>query len=208
MKKELGLENKRRTINLLKPSRPFLCTTKNEDNSDNVAPFSWIMPISQNPPRVAFAVQNERGLKLSQTLINILREHEFVINIPVAGQEEKLIQSSHDLVNYLCKFDRTGFTRDDSRYVKAKMIKECSASLECRVYSIIDTCGDHTLVLADVVNAVYDAKYYDDKLCPKLNETQPIISFKGIKFDDHEEHIFIKTMGSYSVTIPYEKADK
>lgn len=205
MKKELMLENMKRSINLLKPSRPILCTTKNENNSDNVAPFSWIMPISQNPPRVAFAIQNERGLKLSQTLLNILREHEFVINIPNAGQEKKLLQSSYDLVNHSCKFDRTGFTRYDSSYVKPKIIKECSASLECRVYSIIDSCGDHTLILADVINAIYDDICYDDKLCPNLHEIQPIISLKGIRFDDHQEHIFIRTTETYSVSVPYEK---
>jgi len=60
--------------------RPILCTTKNNDGSDHVAPFSWINPVSHKPPRIALALLNSP--KKQQSLENIERSAEFVVNMP------------------------------------------------------------------------------------------------------------------------------
>lgn len=205
MKKVIAAEDITKSIFLLQPSRPIFCTTKNEDGSDHVAPFSWIMPISCDPPRVAFALQNQRGKKLSQSLVNILREYEFVVNMPHAGQEKELVQASYGLVNHSCKFDRTGYTREDAQKVRPKVIAECTACIECKVYATIDTMGDHTLLLADVVSASYDDSCYDEGLRPNVPKMMPLINLKEYRFDDKQEHIFINTKDTYHVSIPYEK---
>ena len=193
-----------KSIYLLQPSRPIFCTTKNQDGTDHVAPFSWITPISVIPPRVAFALQNERGSKLSQSLVNILREREFVVNLPHFGQEYTLVQASYGLVHHKCKFDRTGYTREDST-LSPKRIMECSASLDCKVFQTLDSGGDHTLLLADIVGAVFDDACYDETLCPNVPDMLPLLNLKEFRFDDRQEHIFIKSNETYRVSIPYEK---
>lgn len=195
-----------KSIFLLQPSRPIFCTTKNDNGTDHVAPFSWIMPISCTPPRVAFAFQNERGKKLSQSLTNVLREREFVVNMPRFGQEHELVQSSYGLVNHACKFDRTGYTRENSG-VAAKRIMECTASLDCKVFLTLDSGGDHTLILADVVGAVYEDAYYDENLCPSIPDLLPLINLKEFRFDDRQEHVFVKTCETYRISIPYERKE-
>lgn len=193
------------SIFLLQPSRPIFCTTKNEDGSDHVAPFSWIMPISFHPPKVAFALQNERGSKLSQSLVNIMREHEFAVNLPHMGQEEKLVEASFLQGRHACKFDRTGYTRQAAQEVKPVLIGECNAAIECRVFSLQDTLGDHTLILADIVGASYDDACYAEDFCPKLDAMQPLINLREFRFDDHQRHEFIDTGKGYMVDIYYEK---
>jgi len=207
MKKRITNEQLPMSICLLQPTRPIFCTTKNEDGSDHAAPFSWITAISCDPPRVAFALQNERGKKLSHTLENILREREFVVNMPQMGQEFALVQASYGLVNHSCKFDRTGSGREDSICVKPKMMADCVASLECRVFTTIDSGGDHTLILADIVSAYYEENCYDESLWPNVKNYRPLINFREYRFDDHQEHIFIDTTREYRVVVPYEKKE-
>jgi len=208
MKKEVETSKLNLSIFLLQPSRPIFCTTKNEDGSDHAAPFSWIMPISCEPPRVAFAMQNERGSKHSQTLQNIVRENEFVINVPKMGQEFALVQSSYMLVSHKTKFDRTGSARENAKVVSPPSMADCVAFLECKVFEVLDAVGDHTLILADVVSASYEEKCYDEMLCPVISEFKPIISLKEYRHDDHQRHIFLDTSKEYEVIVPYEKEIK
>ena len=208
MKIRITEEKLPQSICLLQPTRPIFCTTKNEDGSDHAAPFSWITAISCKPPRVAFALQNERGQKLSHTLENVLREREFVINMPQMGQEHILVQASYGLVNHSCKFDSTGSAREDSLYIKPKMMADCVASIECKVFATIDTGGDHTLILADIVSANYEEECYDEMLWPVDSKHKPLINLREYRFDDHQKHIFIDTSKEYEVNVPYEKKNE
>lgn len=207
MKKRIEKEMLPQSICLLQPTRPIFCTTKNEDGSDHAAPFSWITAISFKPPRVGFALQNERGQKLSHSLVNILREREFVVNMPQMGQEYALVQASYGLVNHSCKFDRTGSAREDSEFIKPKMMADCVASIECKVFATLDTGGDHTLILADIVSAYYEEEYYNEMLWPDSSKYKPLINLREYRFDDRQEHIFIDSSNEYRVVIPYEKKE-
>lgn len=52
----------------------------NADGTVNVAPFSWVTPVSMDPPMMALALGTLR--KKQHTLTNIEREGEFVVNLP------------------------------------------------------------------------------------------------------------------------------
>lgn len=56
MKKRISPGEMDTSIFCLQPSRPILCTTKNEDGSDHVAPFGWCTPISQRPPMLMLSL--------------------------------------------------------------------------------------------------------------------------------------------------------
>ena len=195
------------SVFLLYPSKPIFCTTKNLDGTDNVAPFAWLMPVSVTPPRVALALQNIRGSKLSASLVNIQREGEFVINLPHRGQETELVQASFMLVNHCCKFDRTGFTREDAEIVAPKIIAECYAALECKVVQVIDVMGDHSLILADVVSSRYSKEYYDEELRPRIPQAEPLMCLRECRFDEKQRHVFVKADSTYEVDVHYEKSE-
>ena len=197
-----------KSIYLLQPTRPFFCTTKNADGSDHVAPFAWLTPISASPPKVALALQNERGKKLAQSLVNVLREGEFGVNMPQKGQEYRLVESSFGLVKHPSKFDRTGYTRRVGQVIKAPLIEECTACLECKVYSVIETGGDHTLLLADVVAAHYEVDCYDENLCRLAEAVPPLLNLRDYRFDDYQRHLFIDAGKTYRVDVFYEKGDE
>ena len=88
----------------------------------------------------------------SQTLVNIERDGEFVVNLPDMSLADKLVETSYKTKLGENKFDRSGFTRMSSRMVKPVCIEECRAHLECRVRRI-DYPGDHGVICADIVYA-------------------------------------------------------
>ncbi len=66
-----------------------LITTLNEDGISNIAPKSWISMMAFDPPLVAI------GCNLSHwTAQNILRSHEFVVNIPGAEMVDATMRTA------------------------------------------------------------------------------------------------------------------
>lgn len=192
MKKRIRAEEMAVSIFCLQPSRPILCTTKNADGSDHVAPFGWCVPVSQDPPMLALALQNSPDK--SQTLENIERDGEFVINLPDMSLTDKLVLASFDAKFGENKFDRSGFTRMQSREVCPCGIAECRAHLECRVRSIAYP-GDHGIVTADVVSACYDEDAFRENMLIDVRRYQPMLHLQSfcVKEAPAQLHVFLKS---------------
>src|SRR5512133_1840279 len=70
----------REFIPLMQPSRPVLVTSRFANGRINVAPFSWCIPVSLDPPMLGLALLTTP--RRQRSLINILREGQFVVNMP------------------------------------------------------------------------------------------------------------------------------
>jgi flavin reductase (DIM6/NTAB) family NADH-FMN oxidoreductase RutF len=188
------------SVFLLQPSRPILCTTKNEDDTDHVAPFSWINPVSQNPPRVAMALLSKP--KKQKSLENIERTGEFGINIPDLSMAERLVGCAFSAKFGENKFDRSGFTRMPSVAIKANCIIECKASLECKVHELIDA-GDHTIIIADIIHAKYDEDSYSQNLLINTQNFRPVIHLQSFNLEKSQLHIFVSSESTKTIEVSY-----
>lgn len=205
MKKDVSPEKLYDSVFLLQPSRPILCTTKNEDGSDHVAPFSWINPASYKPPRVALALQNSP--KKQHSLENIERTGEFVVNIPSLDIAEKLVECSYKTKSGENKFERSEFKRLSSRKVQPPGVQECRAHLECKLLSKMPA-GDHTILIADIVHACYDDEAYGFDMLIKLDKFTPAIHLKNYYLEDSQVHVFLSPGGSHVTEVQYKKTNK
>lgn len=205
MKVDISKDRLHDSVFLLQPSRPILCTTKNEDGSDHVAPFSWINPVSYKPPRVALALLNKPVKQHS--LENIERTGEFVLNIPALNIADALVKCSYKAKFGENKFDRSGFKRLKSVLVDSPSISECKAHLECRLYLKFDV-GDHTLLIADVVHASYDNEAFSPNLLIKLDKFSPVIHVTNYNLENSQVHIFINPAGAYVIEVPYPQKEE
>ncbi|MGE5629669.1 MAG: flavin reductase family protein [Caulobacteraceae bacterium] len=189
-----------KSVFLLQPSRPILCTTKNDDDTDHVAPFSWINPISHKPPRVALALLSKP--QKQKSLQNIERTGEFGINIPDMTMAEKLIQCSFSTKFEENKFDRSGFTRIPSVYIKPNCIMECRANLECKVLKLMDA-GDHTLIIADILHAKYDDDAFSSNLLINTQNFRPVIHLQNFNLEKSQLHVFLSSESTQTLEVPY-----
>jgi len=204
MKYSLNPDQGYRAIDYLQPSRPILCTSKNLDGSDHIAPFGWCSPVSQNPPKLMVAIHQLP--KKSTTLVNIERTNEFVINLPQLNIAQAAMETSIKILKGQNKFDRSGFTRQESECVEPVCVVECAASLECKVSQIIYT-GDHALIIGDILCAHYDSKYFDSDGLWKLDESIPLIHLghKNISEVLQEHYLIDGCKKALQVTLPKRK---
>lgn len=205
MKKKMNSQELNNSIFLLQPSRPILCTTKNEDGSDHVAPFSWINPVSFNPPRIALALLTNP--KKQKSLVNIERTGEFVINMPDMKIADKMIEASYSTKFGENKFVRSGLTGEKASLVAPKIIGECQAHLECRVLEIIEP-GDHKLIIADVVGASYNQEAYGFDLHINTQNFQPVIHMNDYCLEGSQLHLLANIQGTVALNVPYPSNNK
>lgn len=200
MKKQISEEQFYKSVFLLQPGRPILCTTKNEDGSDHVAPFSWINPVSYKPPRVALALLNDP--KKQHSLENIERTGEFVVNMPDIKLADDIVRASYWTMFGENKFERSGFTRLPSVKVVPPGIQECRAHLECKVINII-TPGDHALIIADILYARFDEEAFTPSLLINLEKYQPALHLQNYIQENSQIHVFMAPTGAYVTEVPF-----
>lgn len=140
----------------------------------------------------------------SQTLVNIERDGEFVVNLPDMSLVDKLVETSYKTKLGENKFDRSGFTRMPSRMVKPVCIEECRAHLECRVRRI-DYPGDHGVICADIVYACYDDDAFGGHMLIDTRHFRPVIHLQNVnpKEADSQIHVFLKAADVEVCQVPF-----
>ncbi len=125
-----------------------LVTSLNPDGQSNVAPKSWISMMSMEPPVVAL------GCNLSHwTAKNILERYEFVINVPGDDLADLVWRSSQ--VAHPRPVESIGLTAMSGRQVKAPLVAECRAHLECTYVQHV-VFGEEVVLFGKIVAASVD----------------------------------------------------
>ena len=158
-------DNYKFLIGSILPRPIAVVSTKNEDGTNNLAPFSFFTGISAKPMMVAFAplIRTSTGEK-KDTLINIEREKEFVINFATEENSDLINKASAELPYGEDEFSYTGLTPVESTMVSAKRVKESPIHFECKLNQVIsfgDQPGAGTLVIGEVVKVHVDESIYD-----------------------------------------------
>ena len=114
----------------------------------NAAPITWFSPCSYDPPLIMLAIKYN-----SDTLINALKEREFVLQtFPVYDAQEV-----HNLARRLprneSEIDESDFTLTKSEKVKVPRITECKEWYECKVIQKGHTYSKtHCIIIGKVLS--------------------------------------------------------
>ena len=122
--RELSLS---KVYELLEPGPVVLLTTANRGRM-NVMTMSWHMMVDFEPPLVACIVSNG-----DYSFTALRRTRECVIAVPALHLAKTVVAIGNCSGRDLDKFVRFGLTAMAAAKVKAPLIKECFANLECRV---------------------------------------------------------------------------
>ena len=113
--------------------RPIsVISTRNIDGSNNLAPFSFFTAVSAKPMIIAFCplIRTSDG-QFKDTVKNILREREFVLNFCTENNYAKVNLASTELPYGDDEFTFSKLTPVDSEVVKAKRVMESPVQFEC-----------------------------------------------------------------------------
>lgn len=112
---------------LLEPGPVVLVTTRYKDRM-NVMPLSWLMMIDFDPPILAIVLSNRNFS------FNLLKKSkECVINIPTVEIIKQVVACGNTTGRKIDKFQKFKLSPMKASKVKAPLIEECYACLECKV---------------------------------------------------------------------------
>ena len=102
----------------------------------NIVTIAWVTLLTSSPPTLGISV-GTKGFSGNE----ILKNKHFTVNIANADNMVEAdfcgITSGRDID----KFDKTGFTKMESKHIPSPIIKECPLNLECKLIksSIVGT---------------------------------------------------------------------
>jgi flavin reductase (DIM6/NTAB) family NADH-FMN oxidoreductase RutF len=121
--------------------------TTNDGNKDNVMTISWTMVLDFTP---MFAITTGRW-NFSYTALR--RSRECVIAVPTVDLLDRVVGIGTCSGTDTDKFAKFKLTAVPAKVVKAPLIKECLANIECKV---IDIVAKHNIVVLEGVAAYID----------------------------------------------------
>ena len=159
-------DNYKFLIGSILPRPIAVVATRNVDGSNNLAPFSFFTAISAKPMIVAFCPMiRSKDSTRKDTVLNIEREREFVVNFCTIHNYEKVNLASTELPYGEDEFTFAGLTPVDSLLVKAKRMKESPIQFECKLRDILcygKTAGAGSLITGEVVKVHVDSSVLKD----------------------------------------------
>jgi flavin reductase (DIM6/NTAB) family NADH-FMN oxidoreductase RutF len=132
---------------MLMESGPVVFITTNNGERDNVMTISWTMVMDFTP---VFAITTGPWNYSYEAL---RKSGECVIAIPTVDLVDKVVGVGTCSGSDIDKFERFSLTAVKGRHVRAPLIKECVANIECRV---VDIVSRHNIVVLEGLAAYRD----------------------------------------------------
>lgn len=138
------------------------------DGVRNLAPFSYFMAITHDPPTVAFS-SGPRGAEIGggvrgkkDTLHNVEVTREFVVNVVDDALAEAMNVTSGDYAADVDEFAKAGLEAASSVKVRAPRVAAAPVSMECRLARVIPVGNlPHHLIVGEIVHMHVRDDVYD-----------------------------------------------
>ena len=116
-----------RVYQLLEPGPVVLITTAHKGKA-NIMTQSWHTMMEFVPPLVGCVISGR-----NHSFDALVATKECVINIPTVELAEKVVGCGNSSGRKIDKFKAFGLTRTAASHVRAPLIDECYANLECKI---------------------------------------------------------------------------
>lgn len=148
----------RNPFNAVVAPRPIgWISTRGEDGSENLAPYSFFNAVAYVPPQVMFAStgakEDRDGTK--DSLANLRDTGVFCVNIVSHALREAMNASSGPWPRGIDEFDLAELERAECETIPCSRVAAAPAALECRTTRVLELEGDANLVAFGVVTGVH-----------------------------------------------------
>jgi flavin reductase (DIM6/NTAB) family NADH-FMN oxidoreductase RutF len=111
--------------------------TISPEGRTNLAPFSFFQCVTANPPTLLFVPANDREGNPKDTLRNIERVPEFVVNTVPYALTEQMNATSAGLPYGESEFEKFGIASAPSVRVRPPRVAAAPVAYECTLHSIV-----------------------------------------------------------------------
>ncbi len=126
-------------------------TTLNEDGSVNLAPFSFFNAFSSHPPIVAVGIALKPDGSKKDTLINIERTKEFVVNVVSEDLLFPMALTSQPFPYGVSEVEKAGLTIIPSEKLKTPRVQESPIHIECGLLEVKQLSDRNFMVIGKVI---------------------------------------------------------
>ncbi|WP_312363472.1 flavin reductase family protein [Ensifer sp.] len=148
--------------NFIGPRPIALVSTLSPGGHDNAAPMSFFNVFSHDPPIVILGIQTRPDGEEKDTVSNIRRTNEFVVNMVDMAIADQMLVCGLPFETDVDEVAMAGLTAADGVKVGARRIVESPCSMECRVERLIEY-DRRVIVLGEVVHMHVRKDCLDDK---------------------------------------------
>ena len=143
---------------LVVPRPIALVSTRSPDGIGNVAPFSYYLPITGDPPLVGIAFgRRASDFATKHSFDNLMAAGDFVINVCSPQFGDIIEDLAKEYPQETDEAEEHGLTLVPSEKVTSPGVGEATARIECVVHQTVDLGGERspiTLVVGEMVCAV------------------------------------------------------
>ena len=143
-------ERYRLLIGLVVPRPIAFITTRSEDGVVNAAPFSFFNLMGEDPPIVVVSLESRPDGSIKDTLRNIRRTGEFVVNLVDEAIAAAMHQASANYPPEVSEVSAVGLSLAPCREVAIERIAEAPASLECKVLQTVAIGPTRRIVIGKI----------------------------------------------------------
>jgi flavin reductase (DIM6/NTAB) family NADH-FMN oxidoreductase RutF len=136
-----------KSFTLIEPG-PVVLVTTSDGRTDNVMTISWTMVLDFSP-RFAIATG-----PWNHSYAALLQSMQCVIAVPTVDMIDTVVGVGACSGKDTNKFAKFGLTRAKARRVRAPLIEDCLANIECEVIDIVEP---HNIVVLHGVAAYFDS---------------------------------------------------
>ena len=118
----------------------------------NAAPYSFFNVFSEDPPLCMFAVNQRPDGRIKDTLINIQRTGEFVVNLTDEPLAQAMHDSSGDFPPDVGEPNYLGLKLAPSTRVAVPRLADAPWAMECKVWKTMNVKDNRHLIMGEGVN--------------------------------------------------------
>lgn len=159
----------------LMESGPVVLVTTNDGHKNNIMTISWTMVVDFTPQ---FAITTGAW---NYSYAALRKNRECVIAIPTVDMLDKVVGIGTCSGKDTDKFAKFRLTPVQGKVVKAPLIKQCLANMECKVVDIVEK---HSIVVLEAVAAYVDSTRKEKRTIHAVGDGTFIVD--GRKFDRRE----------------------
>jgi flavin reductase (DIM6/NTAB) family NADH-FMN oxidoreductase RutF len=160
-----------KAFTLIEPG-PVVLVTTNDGKTNNIMTITWTMAMGFS---ANFAIATGAW---NHSYAALKKSRECVLAIPTVDMLDTAIGIGTCSGTDTDKFRKFGLTALPAKHVRAPLIKECLANIECRV---VDIVARHGIVVLEGVAAYYDTARKEKRMLHAVGDGTFIAD--GRKFD-------------------------
>eukprot|EP00470_Lotharella_oceanica_P008242 CAMPEP_0170198898 /NCGR_PEP_ID=MMETSP0040_2-20121228/69042_1 /TAXON_ID=641309 /ORGANISM="Lotharella oceanica, Strain CCMP622" /LENGTH=260 /DNA_ID=CAMNT_0010448963 /DNA_START=598 /DNA_END=1377 /DNA_ORIENTATION=+ len=143
-------------------------STVDSEGVNNVAPLSFFMPVTSDPPSLAFSLTTKKDGSLKDTLQNLKSNRQFVVNHVTSECFMAMYETSKEFDPTVDEFGMAKLTPIASKLVAPSRIAEAPIHMECELIDTmpvgnIKNYGSSTLVVGRVLVTHVQDKYLEER---------------------------------------------